>query len=315
MDSPPEEPDSRFSGHVEPLEVSAPARDPAEDHSIVRFVKQLGTLLGSGGLIGVLGKIVGASDAQVAALTLCVVACAYVIIYRERIQSVLKSYVIIVAGLIGLLIGILCSRQLFSLLLSQTITKSTGIVEYSAKANDFLPRLREFMRNAHDEIWLTGISFYITVPANKDALMAKLDEGVSVRFLIYNPLSPNLEEVARGFNQTRGELASECEVTIQNLRGMLLEARQKRAKGSLEIRLFSNIPKARLYVFDRRSEAGYTYFIPHIDNQNSPNLPGFLVRNTRTGIAPAYFEGIERLWSQSITFESFLQNYDVSRQH
>jgi hypothetical protein len=75
--------------------------------------------------------------------------------------------------------------------------------------------------------------------------------------------------------------------------------------------LFSTIPKARMYVFDRRRETGFTYFIPHIDQQNSPNLPGFLVRNIKTGIAPAYFEGIERLWNSSLTFDAFLGMYDT----
>ena len=310
----PDRTESKLAEVVEAIKASYNPHRPTDEHSIIKFVKQLGALLGSGSLFGVVGKVIGASDVQVAALTLCIVGCSYVIIYRESIQKALKSYVIIVAGLVGLLVGILCNRQLVSFFLSQTITKSTGIVEYSAKANDFLPRLRDFITAAHDEVWFTGLSFYITLPANRDAFIAKLDQGTTIRFLIYNPLSQNLEDVAAGFAQTKEELSSECDVTIQNLRGMLLEKKQRNSKGSLEIRLFSSIPKTRMYVFDRQNEAGFTYFIPHIDQQNSPNLPGFLVRNSTNGIAPAYFEGIERLWSQSLDFDTFLKDYDASRQ-
>ena len=140
---------------------------------------------------------------------------------------------------------------------------------------------------------------------------AKTDRrGLVKKSPIYNPLSANFEEVAKGFGQTKEELLSECKVTIQNLRSIVNEVTQRKLKGTLEVKLFSTIPKARIYVFDRRREDGYTYFIPHIDQQNSPNLPGFLVKNIKSGIAPSYFEGIERLWNSSTEFAKFLEQYD-----
>ena len=295
-------------------EAAAAKTKDADEHHLLKGLRELGVLLTSGAVVGAFGKLFGLSDAQVAGLTLSLVAILYVIVHRQTIQRRLPSSTLLVAVLVTSLIAAVFSEKLLSLLLSHTIGRSTGIVGYQAKANDFLPRIGEYIAKAEEEVWFTGISFYITVPANKDAILKKLQEGVSVRFLIYNPLSTNLEEVAAGFSQTKEELFSECDVTIQNLRTLLNSAKQQRTKATLDVRLFSSIPKARIYVFDRRRETGFTYFIPHIDQQNSPNLPGFLVRNIKTGITPAYIEGIERLWNTSIEFEPFLKTYDVERQ-
>ena len=282
-----------------------------DEHYVLKFLKQLGTLLTSGALVGTFGKLFGLSDPHVAALTLSLIALLYILIHRKAIQRRLKSSTVLVIVSMTVVLAVLFSSPLVGMMLNQTISKATGIVEYNAKANDFLPRMRDYIGTSQEEIWFTGVSFYITLPANRDALLKKLEEGVTVRFLVYNPHSANIQEVASGFSQSKQELASECDVTIQNLRTLWDEARRRQTKGTLEVRLFSTIPKARMYVFDRRRETGFTYFIPHIDQQNSPNLPGFLVRNIKTGIAPAYFEGIERLWNSSLTFDAFLSMYDT----
>ena len=211
-------------------------------------------------------------------------------------------YVILICLLSGGLLAALFKDELRSALVSQTLSRTAGIIEYTPKANDFLPRLAKYISGAKQEIWFTGISFYVTLPQHRNLLMKRLEEGVDVRFLIYDPLSPNLSEVASGFSQTEEALRSECDVTIQNLREMYDEWKQRGLAGGLEVRLFSTIPWTRIYVFDRKLETGFTYFILHVDRQNTPNLPGFLVRNIKTGIAPAYFEGIERVWNSSKRF-------------
>jgi hypothetical protein len=214
-----------------------------------------------------------------------------------------KVYVLLVGLLASALFAVLFKDSLRSTIISKSLGTAAGIIEYTPKANDFLPTLAKYITGTKQEIWFTGISFYVTLPQHKDLLIKKLEEGVDVRFLVYDPKSQNLGEVARGFSQSEEALRSECDVTIQNLRNIYSEWKQRGLRGKFEVRLFSSIPKSRIYVFDRKLESGFTYFIPHVDQQNSPNLPGFLAKNIKTGIASAYFEGIERLWNASKVLE------------
>lgn len=46
--------------------------------------------------------------------------------------------------------------------------------------------------------------------------------------------------------------------------------------------------------------------------KNTPTLPGFLVRNIKTGIAYRYFEGIEHAWNRAVAFDDhFLAEYQA----
>jgi len=276
-------------------------------HSIPPFLIQLGAVAAVGGITASIGVALKLSDQKTAAFTVCVMLAIYIFIYRQTIQRKVKSPVLLVIGLFAIASGTLLSEPLMSVFLDRTISKGTGIVEYSPKANDFLPKIPGLIKSADEEIWLTGISFYITLPAYRDELFKALERGVNVRFLIYNPYSTNLEEVANSFGQTRGELAKECEMTVEHLETLAEQAKKAGTKGALEVRLFSSIPKMRLYMFDRRREEGHTYFIPHVDQQNTPNVPGFLAKNIKTGIVPPFIDGAERVWNKSMRFEEYLE--------
>jgi hypothetical protein len=92
---------------------------------------------------------------------------------------------------------------------------AAGIVELQAKANDFMPKMSKFIGGAKEEIWFTGISFYWTLPQNKEEILRKLDQEIPVKFIIYNHLSDNVNEVASGFEQKKEDIIQECAMTIQ----------------------------------------------------------------------------------------------------
>lgn len=302
---PREENASRLTVALEGIKSALDEQRPQQDSGTVRLMKQAGLFLSSGGIAGVFGKIVGATESQIAALTLGVICILFVVGYRESLQRFCRSWILISTFIIVSLLAIIFREQVSAAVLSYTLSRTTGIVEYHPKANDFLPRISSYIENAKEEVWLTGISFYITLPANKDLLLKKIEEGVTVRFLVYDPSDDDLEEVAKGFSQTKEELYNECASTIVTLQSMASEVSRRNLRGNLEVRLFSTIPKTRIYIFDRKKDHGHTFFIPHIDQQNSPNLPGFLIKNIKTGIGPPYFEGVERLWRDGKDLQTF----------
>lgn len=302
---PGQENTSRLTAALEGIKKALDEQRPQQDTGTVRLMKQAGLFLSTGGIAGVFGNCIGATQSQIAALTLGVICILFVIGYRESLQRFCRSWILIASFISILLFAIIFREQISSAILSYTLSKTTGIVEYHPKANDFLPKISSHIERAKEEIWLTGMSFYITLPANKDLLLKKIEEGLSVRFLVYDPTDDDLEEVAKSFSQTKEELYSECASTIVTLQSMATEVSQRNLRGSLEVRLFSTIPKTRIYIFDRKNESGHTFFIPHVDQQNSPNLPGFLIKNVKTGIGPPYFEGVEKLWRDGKDLKHF----------
>jgi len=226
------------------------------------------------------------------------------------IQNSIRSAWVIVIVVALLALAVVFRAEATHVVLGKTLSRTTGIVDFVPRANSFLPKLHSLIEDAKEEVWFIGVSFYISLPENKADLLAALERGVDVRFLVYNPLSADLAEVADGFSQSPEELLGELTITIENLRALQNEAARRRTKGDIQIRLFSSIPKMRIYAFDRRSSDGVTFFIPHVDQQNSPTVPGFLANNIPTGVVPPLLEGAERLWARSTPFSDFIRQFD-----
>ena len=305
---------SRADRLIAPIEAMLRPAVPGQDHFLIRVLGQFGTLASCSTLISLAGAVFHVEAATIATITVIILLALYIIIYREQIDRSVRPSLVLMGLFAALVATVLAWQFVPRDNPGAGLSKATGIIKYTPHANDFLPELQNYIAGAKDEIWLTGISFYLTLPQHKEHLLEALRRGVDVRILIYDPLSPNLSEVAAGFSQTPQQLAAESDVTISNLQEIYQAWKSHPTSAArFEVRLFQAPPRARLYIFDRRNEDGFTYFIPHVDDQNTPNLPGFLIRNVRTGIGPAYFEGIDRVWRRSTPFEEFLPRYEQAR--
>jgi hypothetical protein len=241
-----------------------------------------------------------------------------VLVYRRAIDQTVRSSLILLLLAVPLLALAGATRPvdrvLSGTLRLSSLSKATGIVGFYERANEYVATgLRNHIRNASQEIFVHGVSFYITIVDRKDDLLDALGRGVLVRFLVYDPTSPGLEETAMLFGQNRAELARECVTTIDGLRELMAESRRRNLPGALEVRVFKTAPRMRLYVFDRLREEGRMVFVPHIDQQNSPNAPAYEAENTPGGVARPYIEGALRLWNLGEPFEAFVGRYDTWR--
>jgi hypothetical protein len=281
-----------------------------KDEPLIKLLKRIATFLIPSGLIGVIGQLSGFSAASTAAISLAIFCLLFLWHYKLSIQIRIRTWMVLATFVIVTTCLVVFRHSFSAFLLERSITKATGIVDYAPHANEYLPKVAKLMEGARHDIWICGVSFYISLPQYRGILLKKLQDGVDIRFLVYDPLSASLAELATGFSQTPEELRAECITTIENLRGLIMESRNQRTKGSIEVRLFSSAPRTRLYVVDQNSDAGYTFFIPHVDQRNSAQLPGFLARNTKDGVAFEYFSGMERMWSLSRRWDAFIQEFD-----
>jgi len=186
--------------------------------------------------------------------------------------------------------------------------KRIGILRYWPRSNDFLPYIRKAIAKASAEIWISGASFYLSIPDNEDLLVDRAKHGVKIHYLILDPYGTNLEAVATTFSQSPEELKQECLTTIHALK-RIREKLSLAERENLQIRLFNESPRARFYVFDPADPKSDTFFVPHVNSINSPAVPGFLLSNVPYGLAQIYFASVKDFWNSAQPLSEWQQSH------
>jgi hypothetical protein len=267
---------------------------------------QVGLVCTPAGLIALFCGVLGLSARSTAAISLMAVVLTANCIHRKRINRLVPA---------SLLTALIVALALVFFLNYQNILlKDTGLIKWYKHSNDYLSAIDSEIESSQQEIWFFGTDFNITAGERRGALLKKLSSGVKVRFLIFDPNASELTDLAADFDQDPKELKSECDKGFQGLldlqRRWNIASKQTQTPGELDIRMFKTHPHARIYVFDPQRSQGHTYFIPYVNDVNSPESPGFLLQNVQAGVFSAYFAGIQKLWSSSETLDQHSRNLD-----
>lgn len=266
---------------------------------------QLGLILTPAGLIALFCQVLDVSPQTTAASSLASAVLTTICIYRKPINRKVPS-----ALLIALLVAL---GAVFFFNYHNILLKDTGLIKYYRHSNDFLPQLDDELKKSQQEIWFVGTNFNISAGERRDTILKKLGEGLTVKYLIFDPHSDQMANLALDFNQSPEELKSECEKGIQSileLRKSWEEAAKNSSRpGSLQVRIFIVHPHARFYIFDPRRSQGTTFFIPYVHKVDSPGAPGYLLENIDTGVAQAYFAGLLKQWNESVSLETYLASH------
>ena len=265
---------------------------------------QLGLILAPAGVIALFCQVLDVSPQSTAAVSLAAVFLTSICVYRRFINRYFPS-----ALLTALLIGL---ATVFFFNYQNILLKDTGLIRYYKHSNDFLAQIDTEINRSEHEIWFVGMDFNISSGERRDLLLKKLESGVKVRYLIFDPRSSHLDDLAKDFNQSPEELRAECEKGIQSIlqlqKDWQAQAKVSSSPGELTVRVFATHPHARFYVFDPDRTQGTTYFVPYLNSVNSPSVPGFLLQNVKTGVFSAYFDSILKLWATSSEFTNYTQS-------
>lgn len=264
------------------------------------ILNELGVLLVPTALVTLFCQLLKIDDQATAGYSICAVLFLTCCVHRGWINARVPSSLIL-AVLIGF-------GTIFFFNYRNILLKDTGLLVRYRQSADFQADVGRQIASARKEIWFFGTNFHISAVERRPILLERLRSGVNIRYLILNPFIPHLEQVARDFGQSKRELEVEC------LKGMndLIELRRRwdaergRSAAALEIRLFDTTPRARLYVFDPDDPAGRTMFVPYLNRVNSPNLPGYLLENSETGVFRSYFDALRIMWNESTPLDTLL---------
>ena len=191
--------------------------------------------------------------------------------------------------------------------------KDTGLVKYYKHSAEVIGEIPENLKKTKSEVIFLGTNFHITSKDNRQIILGKLNEGIKIKYLVFNPFSPVMEFAANDFADSKENLTRECISGLRNI----MELKQEWDKikntsvspGEIEIRLFDEIPRLRGYIFDPHDENGRCIYIPYLYKINSPELPGFKFKNSPDGVFRDYYSSIMKLWQASAPFNDFRKKY------
>jgi adenosylhomocysteine nucleosidase len=217
---------------------------------------------------------------------------------------------ILILGL-GLLLAAVVTGLV--LLFQQTPKATTPSIQSQryADSSDMFPLIREELKTAQHDVFFVGTSFHATIPTSLPTLKRKIEGGLHVRLLLFNPFCPNAEIAAKEASQSLAALKGDCIMTMQNLRSVMGELKNHANGGNLQIRVFSSVPRMRLYSFDRADRSGPVYLIHYVNGRSATNLPGVKHAATDHEQFDPYVESAERLWKEAVEFEQFIAEYSV----
>jgi hypothetical protein len=271
------------------------------------FLSALGTIGTPTGVVAIFCKILAVSDTTTAFTSLATMSIVAICLYREAINAHVPA-----ALLLGLLAGL---SAIFALNYRNILLKDTGLIRYYKVSNAFLSDMPAEIEHVTFDLLFFGTNFHISTGDARAQLLKKLSTGVRVRYLIFDVYSPFCDRVAKDFDQSPIQFRTECLSGLQSLVALRTAWQAVSSKsphpGDLEIRFYNITPRARIYFFDPGRPEGRSYFVPYVNNINSPELPGFLLQNVDTGVYGDYLSGIEKLWQQSKTpdFDTYLANH------
>lgn len=288
------------------MAASGPIPAPAKrDFLLFKILAQLGLLVVPTTIIAIFCQVLDVSPQVTGIISLGVILVVGVCIYRKFINHYVPS-----ALLTALLIGL---GMVFFLNYQHILLKKTGLIKYYAQSNDFLSEVDSHISQSQQEIWFYGVDFNISATQRRDLLLSKLENGIKVRYLIFNPKSTHIADLAKDFDQPENALRSELEKGLNNLLDLrkhwIERAASSAHPGELDIRIFETPPHFRLYVFDPGRPRGSTYFIPYAGSVSSTMLPGYLLENVDNGVYKAYFNAIRKSWTVGTTLDEYLKSH------
>jgi hypothetical protein len=288
--------------------VAKDAADPGTRRSLTAVQRTLGLLFAPVSVIALLCNVLGLSVRNTASISLASIILTAIILYRGAINRTVPSSLVC-----GLLVGLVA---VFTANYEHIIFKDTGLIRYFHSSNNFLGENEGFFTGAKKEIWFVGLDFHITAGDRKDLILTELEKGIKVRFLVFNPDSPLLTNIAVDFDQDPRALSSECTQSIENILALRNEWLRRPASAmypeGLEIKTFEDVPHARLYIVDPDDNRGQAYYNPYMNRESSPVLPGYLLSNIKGGVMQEYLPGVRRLWSTAQSVEIYESRHKVA---
>lgn len=179
-----------------------------------------------------------------------------------------------------------------------------GLEAVFATSADFQGEIDDLIEKTKNEIYFVGLNFHISAADRFDLLVSSVMRGVHVRYIILDPQSQYLKEIAKGEDMGEDKLRQEC---LEGLDTLLYLSKKSNFYsnngGSVEIRTLRWPPTYRAYSFDPGSPSGRTVLVPYLQGVKSPKAPAILINNDPgSAMFAPFYQSISALWNSATAY-------------
>ncbi len=282
-------------------ERASSAAAPAVDRRLLRGAGIIGTIAAPASAVAAVAQLTGLSADLIALSFVVTFAAAALLIFRRPVDRRAPASLFALALLLAAPACFLAGAALTRSGAAPTAGAGEASVRPFASANDYLdadglPSLGDSIRNADKEIWFYGVAFHISAGDRVDDLLGALRRGVSLRYMIFDCSGPHLADVARSMAKTEDSVRVMCASGVQ----FILDLQQAWAAergdslADVHVRLYSEAPHARAYLFDPGQDRASGYFVPYITGVDPAVLPGYFLSDRN--MVERYAAGLRKLW-------------------
>lgn len=173
---------------------------------------------------------------------------------------------------------------------------------------DFLIGARE----AVSDITVVAVTSFITASIGGQVFLGALKRGVRVRFLLFDFLQGDVEQVAKMIRRSPDALRVSANDTIEALLLLRARAAAEHAGGKLELRLSGCDPQGRWYIVDAGSESKDTlaFVVPRIAGA-ATKAASAAAERVSAAMVDHCVRNVEALWDAARPIdEEWLSAYD-----
>lgn len=170
-------------------------------------------------------------------------------------------------------------------------------VQYCNGFYDAIPALRKAVGSASREIVLYGINFHVTIPMINDLLFDRLHNGVKVKFLLVDPESERIKELAAIVNEDEQVLRDECALSLRKIDTLSKLLNKAGQSSQIEVSTFDGMAPSCMYAIDHDTAAGQLFYFPYMNGVTPTRLPGYLWSRRPDTPYNFYTSELKRMWN------------------
>ncbi|MEO6600602.1 MAG: hypothetical protein ABIQ16_12050 [Polyangiaceae bacterium] len=130
--------------------------------------------------------------------------------------------------------------------------------------HEFILLFLNRVSRASSDIMIAAVNGYITASIGRQVFLSALRKGINVRFLVFDFIHGEVEQVARMIGRSQDSLKVFGTDTMEALLWLRARAIEENTKGKLELRLLKEDPKGRWYLIDalKYSPSSTAFVVP-----------------------------------------------------
>jgi predicted acylesterase/phospholipase RssA len=182
------------------------------------------------------------------------------------------------------------------------------LIEIYPKSSAFQKDFTQLLEEAQSEVFITAVNLFVTMPHQREEFLRKVQAGVNIRILVFDPTSPYLPEVSASGEADPARVREQCLSTLRELRSLQERiANGPVTKGRLEARIFRSVLHMRAYFIDPRSAHGAVIVNPYVNGGHFTETPAYRFGNPEQLPFQNYYTSLNRLWDKAELLETFIK--------